>query len=298
MEPLNYEKRGYLNEPFRLFHLADDKHEKIPYHYHSFHKIIILLAGRAGYAIEGERYALQPGDYVLVGRGSIHKPIVEQNDFYERAILYISPEYLQQLSTPDCDLERCFRQAQEEFRYVYHAGADRIRELFSLLEQVQQEGTFGAALLRQALFTQLMVEVNRVCLTSGTVSAADGDSKIIAILQYLNTHLTEPLTLDQLASHFFISKGTLCHTFKKKTSFTVVTYINMHRIRYACILLREGYSVQETCTKSGFTSTEHFIRTFTAFVNTTPGKYAKSLRNGQNVSIPLAVYKTDPDEPE
>ena len=74
MEPLNYEKRGYLNESFRLFHLADNRHEDIPYHYHSFHKIIILLAGRAGYAIEGERYDLRPGDFVLVGRGSIHRP--------------------------------------------------------------------------------------------------------------------------------------------------------------------------------------------------------------------------------
>lgn len=93
MEPLQYEKRGYLNEPFRLFHLADGSHQEIAYHYHTFHKIIILLAGRAGYAIEGEGYALQPGDYVLVGRGSIHRPIVEQGDFYERAILYISPEF-------------------------------------------------------------------------------------------------------------------------------------------------------------------------------------------------------------
>ena len=76
MEPLTYEKRGYLNENFRLFHLADGNHQEIAYHYHTFHKIIILLAGRADYAIEGERYALQPGDYVLVGRGSIHKPIV------------------------------------------------------------------------------------------------------------------------------------------------------------------------------------------------------------------------------
>ena len=103
MEPLQYEKRGYLNEPFRLFHLADGDHQEIAYHYHTFHKIIILLAGRAGYAIEGEGYALQPGDYVLVGRGSIHRPIVEQGDFYERAILYISPEFLQEQQTPVFD---------------------------------------------------------------------------------------------------------------------------------------------------------------------------------------------------
>ena len=71
MEPLQYEERGYLKEPFRLFHLADGRGEYIEYHYHAFHKIIILLAGKAGYAVEGERYELSPGDFVLVGRGSI-----------------------------------------------------------------------------------------------------------------------------------------------------------------------------------------------------------------------------------
>ena len=60
MEPLQYEARGYLKEPFRLFHLADGRGEYIEYHYHTFHKIIILLAGRAGYAVEGERYELAP----------------------------------------------------------------------------------------------------------------------------------------------------------------------------------------------------------------------------------------------
>ena len=197
MEPLTYEKRGYLNENFRLFHLADGKHQEIAYHYHTFHKIIILLAGRADYAIEGERYALQPGDYVLVGRGSIHKPIVERSDFYERAILYISPDYLQKLRCDDSDLETCFHKAQEDFRYVYHTGSgDRVRELFTLLEQSQQEEGFGASLLRQALFTQLMVEVNRISLAGDTVSAAAGDSKVVAILQYLNAHLTEGLQYD------------------------------------------------------------------------------------------------------
>ena len=262
MEPLNYEKRGYLNEPFRLFHLADDKHEEIPYHYHSFHKIIILLAGRAGYAIEGERYALQPGDYVLVGRGSIHKPIVEQNDFYERAILYISPECLQELSTSDCDLERCFRQAQEEFRYVYHAGADRIRELFSLLEQVQQEGTFGAALLRQALFTQLMVEVNRLSLTGGTVSAADGDSKIISILQYLNAHLTEPLTIDELAARFYISKYHMMRRFRDETGYTIHNYITEKRLLLAQQLLEQGLPLGETALRCGYQEYSTFSRAY------------------------------------
>ena len=156
----------------------------------------------------------------------------------------------------------CFQQAQEEFRYVYHAGADRIRELFSLLEQVQQEGTFGAALLRQALFTQLMVEVNRLSLTGGTVSAADGDSKIIAILQYLNTHLTEPLTIDELAARFYISKYHMMRRFRDETGYTIHNYITEKRLLLAQQLLEQGMPLGETALRCGYQEYSTFSRAY------------------------------------
>ena len=151
MEPLQYEERGYLKEPFRLFHLADGRGEYIEYHYHAFHKIIILLAGKAGYAVEGERYELSPGDFVLVGRGSIHRPVVAAGDYYERMILYIAPEYLRSLTAGDCDPSECFRRAQETFQYVYRdENGSRVRPLFQALAETIRQGGYGAALLAQA----------------------------------------------------------------------------------------------------------------------------------------------------
>ena len=157
MEPLQYEERGYLKESFRLFHLADGRGEYIEYHYHAFHKIIILLAGKAGYAVEGERYELSPGDFVLVGRGSIHRPVVAAGDYYERMILYIAPEYLRSLTAGDCDPSECFRRAQETFQYVYRdENGSRVRPLFQALAETIRQGGYGAALLAQAQFTELM----------------------------------------------------------------------------------------------------------------------------------------------
>ena len=271
MEPLTYEKRGYLNENFRLFHLADGNHQEIAYHYHTFHKIIILLAGRADYAIEGERYALQPGDYVLVGRGSIQKPIVERSDFYERAILYISPDYLQKLRCDDSDLETCFHKAQEDFRYVYHTGSgDRVRELFTLLEQSQQEEGFGVSLLRQALFTQLMVEVNRISLAGDTVSAAAGDSKVVAILQYLNAHLTEGLTIDELAARFYISKYHMMRRFREETGYTIHNYVTEKRLLLAQQLLEQGITPGETALRCGYQEYSTFARAYKKQFGHTP----------------------------
>ena len=265
MEPLSYEERGYLCEPFRLFHLADNRHEEVPYHYHTFHKIILLLAGRADYAIEGERYSLSPGDYVLVGRGSIHRPIVARGDFYERAILYISPEYL----------ENCFLRSQEGFHYVYHAGAvDRVRQLFALLEQSRREGGFGASLLCQALFVQLMVEVNRISLSGNTVSAASGDSKIVALLQYLNAHLTEGLTIDELAARFYISKYHMMRRFRDETGYTIHGYVTEKRLLLAQQLLEQGLPMGETALRCGYQEYSTFSRAYKKQFGRSPSEKA------------------------
>ena len=263
MEPLQYEVRGYLKEPFRLFHLADSRREHIEYHYHTFHKIIILLAGKAGYALEGERYDLSPGDFVLVGRGSIHRPEVAEDDFYERMILYIDPAYLTSLSTGDCDLESCFRQAQTAFRYVYRdEGGSRVRQMFETLARTTREGGYGAALLERAQFLELMVEVNRVCRGGHQVQAAAGDSKVVALLQYLNLHLTEELSIDQLAERFYISKYHMMRRFRQETGYSIHGYLTEKRLLLAQRLLAQGVSPSEAGEQAGYQDYSTFSRAY------------------------------------
>ena len=263
MEPLQYEVRGYLREPFRLFHLADGRREHIEYHYHTFHKIIILLAGKAGYAIEGERYDLSPGDFVLVGRGSIHRPEVAEDAFYERMILYIAPQYLASLGTEDCDLEECFRQAQDSFRYVYRdEGGSRVRQLFETLARTVRQGGYGAALLERAQFLELMVEVNRVCRGGHQVQAASGDSKVVALLQYLNLHLTEELTIDQLSERFYVSKYHMMRRFRRESGYSLPGYVTEKRLLLAQRLLAQGASPSEVGAQVGYQDYSTFSRAY------------------------------------
>lgn len=48
---LNYEKRGYLLEDFRLFHLRDSQGTAVDYHYHEFYKLLLLISGSGRYAV-------------------------------------------------------------------------------------------------------------------------------------------------------------------------------------------------------------------------------------------------------
>ena len=263
IEPLQYEQRGYLNEPFRLFYLADDHAGDIEYHYHTFHKIILLLAGRAGYAVEGERYELAPGDFVLVGRGSIHRPVVADGDYYERMILYISPACLEAMAVEDCDPAECFRLAQQSFQYVYRDEAgSRVRQLFQALHQAIVQGGYGASLLTQAQFTELMVEVNRVCRAGHGVGASGGDSKVVSLLQYLNLHLAEPLSIDDLSARFYISKYHMMRRFRQETGYSIHGYLSEKRLLLAQQLLSRGASPSEVFTQVGYQDYSTFSRAY------------------------------------
>ena len=104
----NYQRKGFLTEDYRLFHLRSDGGTRPEFHYHEFCKILLLVSGSGAYTVEGQRYALQPGDVVLIGSHSVHRPDFPPGTVYERIILYISPEFLRRSSVPGCDLQECF----------------------------------------------------------------------------------------------------------------------------------------------------------------------------------------------
>ena len=106
-----HEKRGILNEDFRVFHLKDRITKDVDYHYHDFHKIIIFLKGNVTYMIEGKAYKLRPWDTLIISQSQIHKPIIDPSEDYERIIIWFNPEMIAEHNREDANLLECFEVA-------------------------------------------------------------------------------------------------------------------------------------------------------------------------------------------
>ena len=164
----SYEKRGYLLEDFRLFHLKDDRGTKVDYHYHEFCKIVLLLSGSGSYIVEGRRYLLLPGDIVLVGSRCVHKPEFEEGISYERVILYISPALLADSSVPDYSLEDIF---SGQRGHVLRPTEDIRRRLRLLAEQLEGEMAASGGeniILSRCTLLRLLVEIGRAMQKTGS----------------------------------------------------------------------------------------------------------------------------------
>ena len=259
----NYVQRGYLHEDFRLFHLRGAMEESVDWHYHTFHKIIEFLGGESGYGVEGKQYLLQPGDLVLVPQGCIHRPEAEPNAPYERRILYLSPEFLRRAGG-SCDLAACFDRAREEFRFVVHPADGTGGGQLTALEHAEREDAFGRELLAQSLLFQFLIGLNRAMADDLLQYAkpAAYDRKIEAILRYLSEHLTEPVSIDDLAARFFVSKYHMMRQFRAQTGYTIHAYLVSKRLVLAREQIASGMPVLQAAGACGFGDYSAFCRAY------------------------------------
>lgn len=267
----DYEKLGYLLEDFRLFHLRDAQGTAVNYHYHEFHKLLLLRSGSGSYCVDGKRYALMPGDIVRVGSRAIHRPEFQAGVPYERTILYISREFLQSHQQGGCDLERCFAPEQS---HVLRLSEKCRQKIFSPADSLEKElagSRFGREIRSRCLLLELLVEVGRALESEESLAPMESkNSRILEILRYLDTHLTEEISIDSLSQQFFLSKYHMMRLFKRETGCTVHEYVTDRRLLFARDSMAEGMSAADACFSSGWHSYSSFVRAYSKRFGTSP----------------------------
>lgn len=268
-----YQKRGYLLENFRLFHLRSEEHAQVDFHYHEFCKLLLLVSGRGAYMVDGQRYLLQSGDCVLIGSRSVHKPELEMGVAYERIIIYISPEFLQRQSTESCDLLECFSGRRG---HVLRLKETQRKLLFSLAAEVEKEMSgeeYGREVLSCAALLRLLVQILRnqqLPQEQTPQPVMPENARVLEWMRYLDSHLAEDLDMDALAERFFISKYHMMRTFHRETGYTIHTYLLQRRLLAARQLIEGGMRATEACYRCGFRSYSAFTRAYAKHLGTTP----------------------------
>ena len=258
----NLEKTGYLKEDFRLFHINDQTKKDFSYHYHDFHKIIVFISGKVTYHIEGKAYHLKPRDILLVSQGAIHKPEIDPSVPYERYIFWIRDDLSCQ------ELNTCFQKANDRSFNLVRADSalqEHLKDLLPEIEQTLQNKHFGDTVLRNALFTQFMIYINRIFLrtsSSPDKKAYSSDTQVEQLLKYINRNLSENLSIDQLANRFFFSKYHMMRKFKNETGYTIHNYITSKRLLMARSLISQGMPVMKAAQASGFHDYTTFVRAY------------------------------------
>ena len=262
-----------LRQDFQLSHNRDPYFRTMEFHAHDFLELYCFLDGSVTYYIEDQVYDLCPGDLLIIPAGKMHRPVISnEHAAYERMVLWITPQYLQSIDSPAGDLQKNLQKVGEHGYCVPFRG---------------DETVFVTALLKKLLYMQKNDTDPKFCagaveLYLWTIFRSYGvidtthrnETQVIPqVIRYIAEHFSEPLTLEDIAAEFFVSKSYLNRHFKAYTNSTVYAYIMALRLTHARRMLREGIPAVEAGRECGFSDYSTFYKAFKTQTGLSPQQF-------------------------
>jgi AraC-like DNA-binding protein len=100
--------------------------------------------------------------------------------------------------------------------------------------------------------------------------------KLLDITQYIDHHLEEDLSLDDLAGIFYVSKYYIAHRFRERLGISVHQYILKKRLEQCAASIARGSSITRTFTEYGFRDYASFYRAFRKEYGISPKEYQEA----------------------
>lgn len=148
--------------------------------------------------------------------------------------------------------------------------SDAIRHIIELNEV----RTPDSPLITSRIITDLLTDAIASYSPDRENDSRPANAKLSAIMGYIDEHFTEKLSLDDIASRFYISKYYLSHAFKKEFKITVIQYILMKRISLAKEKLRyTSDSIETIAGECGLGDASYFNRIFKKTEGVTASRY-------------------------
>lgn len=272
---------------FELQYKRDTNLKDVELHHHDFYEIYFLISGDVTYLIEDRIIHVMPGDLLLISPQQLHQVCIRPElSSYERYVLWVDVQLIRRLSSMHSDLWQGLDPNRPGYGNQFRLKPEERTKIQNLLDSLYQEtgsNTYGADLLQEALLVQLLVSINRLVSYQGFwIDEDNRTSRVITqVMNYVNLHYSETLSLEMLAELFFVSKYYLSHAFNQQVGTSVYQYIQKKRLLIARQLLAQGKKPSEIYTFCGFNDYSGFFRAFKAEYGTSPRDYARSARQNR-----------------
>jgi len=264
------------NRTFSVAHLYNEE-KAMDMHIHDCYELYYSISGGKQFLIDNCFYTIAPGDLFIINQYESHKLTQIDSGIHERIVVSVHPDYVRKLSTPDTELDECFVRRPAGFRHKVSLNKEQQNRFLYYIDKIISANGYAHDIIEQAAFMELMVQINSLSSVNETVISPTSykyNHQVEDILAYINANISQPITLEQLAAHFYLSESYICRIFKAATSTTINKYITARRISIAKSLLNEGLSVAEAFEQSGFNDYSNFFKSFTKAVGVSPKKYA------------------------
>ncbi len=151
----------------------------------------------------------------------------------------------------------------------------RIRELFEQIDALHERTDRFVFAYRSSLIGELLLHSIRA-LEREEAGGLHGDSAIEPARSYIHSHLSEPITVEELATLCNLSKYHFIRLFRRYTGFSPYRYLQINRIdRAKELLISTDLSISGIAAAVGFTGVANFGKVFREITGVTPAVYRR-----------------------
>ena len=248
------------------FTIYNSNNDYIPEHWHRSMEVIYIYEGSME-LIEGQRVLLlHAGDYHVVNSAAVH------------ATRTTTPSRVLLLQIPYAFLIGAIPE-YESIRFLFShrdSSADaQIQEILTsmgdLYTKKPQSYTLRFSGLLYDFLYILMTHYKVTVDNTSRIQSQKNLHRLEPVIQYIQSHYTEVISLENAASLAHLNPEYFCRFFKQHMGITFLRYLNEVRISHAGrILMNTDKSISEVMQESGFTNQTIFNRLFKEIYGMTP----------------------------
>lgn len=242
--------------------------DQIPTHWHRSIELSMVVEGEIALIVNNEKTIIGQDDFILVNSGFAHQLLKENDSKISVMIVIISYEFLKQVC-PEID-NLIFDLNQNE------AKKERLKEIYRFFQQYCLNPQVYDEIKVQAYLYEIVYLLLHDFISHDPKVHRHLHIHQRKVLNYIEEHYTEELSLDKMASLFHISGEYFSRRFLKEFGINFKTYLDHYRIYQAYDdIIHSNISMQQIALKHGFSNVKSFINIFKAMYNMTPYQYRK-----------------------
>ena len=239
-------------------------------HWHEALEILYFTQGKAITACNLQEYEVKKGTIVLVNGNELHTGIISQINsvFY---CIQFDPNFFHNLIGNEYVI----------FENIIHD--DDCTKLLDQLITISTQKRSVKNIVESKKLTYEFIILLTERYTKNILGEEDYKKQFKKldtfhlIVDYLDKHYTEDLSVTNVASYFNMSTSYFAHFFKEYAQKSVIEYINETRIMHAKNFLeKEEIPISEIALQVGFSDINYFSRKFKAITGITPTEYKKN----------------------
>lgn len=246
-------------------------------HWHTSLEIIMPLEEGYTVIVQQQQYNLEAGDIFVIPAGNIHA--LRCPDCGSRFIFLLELDFFSQL--PGFNYILSLLSQPIHISHDKNPGfyEDEAGIMMRLAEHYWSDGITKEMNIYSCLLSFFAKigenAMNTITPTLTTPSKAGSlVNRLSMVLDYLDTHYSENITLEEAASIACFSKFYFTRLFKQYTNQTFYDYLSAKRIKAAeQMLIIPNLAITEISLKSGFSSLSSFNRTFKRLKGCSPSEY-------------------------